>query len=121
MAALEWEGKPLSAIRFEPETQPLHPVELDEILQLKPGDVVDRIRLREALQRLYATGRYEDLQADMAVEGGAAALTIQTKLSWFVGRVSVSGVREPPNQGQLVSATKLQLGYPFALEDVRAA
>ena len=54
-------------------------------------------------------------------EGGAVVLTIQTKLSWFIGRISVTGVKEPPNQGQLVSATKLQLGYPFALDEVRAA
>ncbi|MEP7365592.1 MAG: POTRA domain-containing protein [Acidobacteriota bacterium] len=111
----------MSAIRFDPPAQPLHQKELDEILQLGPGVTVDRIVLREALERLYATGRYEDLQADMSAEGGAVTLTIQTKLSWFVGRISVSGVKEPPNQGQLVSATKLQLGYPFALDEVRAA
>jgi outer membrane protein assembly factor BamA len=121
LAALEWEGKPLSAIRFNPPAQPLHQKELDEILQLQPGIVVDRIVLREALERLYATGRYEDLQADMSAEGGAVVLTVQTKLSWFVGRISATGVKEPPNQGQLVSATKLQLGYPFAAEEVRAA
>jgi outer membrane protein insertion porin family len=121
LAALEWEGRGLSAIRFDPPVQPLHQKELDEILQLKPGDAVDRVVLREALARLYATGRYEDLQADMTAEGGTVTLTIQTKLSWFVGRVSVSGVTEPPNQGQLVSSTKLQLGSPFALEEVRAA
>ena len=121
MVGLEWEGKSLSAIRFEPDSQPLHPVELDEILQLKPGDTVDRILLREALERLYATGRYEDLQAEMSEEGGGVALTIKTQLSWFVGRVTVTGVKEPPNQGQLVSATKLQLGYPFSQEDIRAA
>jgi outer membrane protein insertion porin family len=120
MGAVEWEGKALSAIRYEPADQPLHVQELEQILELKPGDVVDRIRLREALERLYATGRYRDLQADMAEAAGGLVLTIQTQLAWFIGRVSVTGVSEPPNQGQLVSATKLRLGYPFTQQEVRA-
>ena len=120
MGALEWEGKALSAIRYEPAGQPLHEKELEQIVGLKPGDAVDRIRLRESLERLYATGRYRDLQADMAESGGGLVLTIQTQLAWFVGRVSVTGVNEPPNQGQLVSATKLQLGHPYSQQEVRA-
>lgn len=121
VTALEWEGKPLSAIRFEPSNQPLHQNELDQILRIRQGDSADRILLREALERLYATGRYQDIEASMTSEAAGLVLTIRTKLSWFVGRVSVTGVSEPPNQGQLVSATKLQLGYPFTQEDVRAA
>ena len=120
-AAQDWEGKPLTAVRFDPVQQPLAEAELLAILNLPFGSTLDRITLRAALSRLFLTGRYQDLEAKAQPEGAGIALVIQTQLSYFVGRVAINGVSEPPNQGQLVNATKLQLGAPFLDEDIQIA
>ena len=43
----------------------------------------------------------------------AVALLVHTKPAYFVGHVEVLGVNLPPNNGQLIAATKLQLGTRF--------
>ena len=41
-------------------------------------------------------------------------LRIFTENSWFIGNVAVLGrISDPPNRGQLVNATRLNLGQPF--------
>ena len=37
-----------------------------------------------------------------------------TTPAYFIGRISVGGVKQPPNNGQLVGATKLELGRKFS-------
>jgi outer membrane protein insertion porin family len=116
-----FEGRPIAAVVFEPEAQPLPETELRRILPLKPGDTVTVEGVRAAIAGLHATGRYSDIAVDAGLRDGGVVLRFLTRGSWFVGRVRVDGVREPPNQGQLVGATKLQLGAPFHDEDVEAA
>ncbi len=42
-----------------------------------------------------------------------------TKNSWFVGKVSANvDFAEPPNAGQIVNASRLQLGDPFDMAQV---
>src|SRR5258708_27837168 len=45
---------------------------------------------------------------------GAVILRISTVLNYFVGGVSLEGVANPPNRSQLLTASKLDLGAPFA-------
>ena len=74
--------------------------------------------LQVAIQRLYSTGRFSDLAVDAMAPGpGTVTLRFVTRRAYFVGRVVVDGVKEPPNGGQLSSATKLRLGTPFADPD----
>jgi hypothetical protein len=41
-------------------------------------------------------------------------VTFRTRNSWFVGNVAVAGrLNDPPNPGQLVNATRLDLGMPY--------
>ncbi len=51
---------------------------------------------------------------DAEPEGAGVSLTITTELNYFVGRVTIDGAAEPPNREQIVAATKLELGGPFA-------
>ena len=48
-----------------------------------------------------------------ATANGGVALLIHTKRAYFVGHVQVHGVKQPPNNGQLIAATKLLLGTQF--------
>lgn len=116
-----YEGLPIARIVFEPEIQPIPAAELDSLLPFQPGDLVRLLQVRVAIERLMATGRYREIlvDADRGPEG--IVLRFLTTGSWFVGRITVQGVDEPPNRGQLISATKLQLGAAFREEDMRLA
>jgi outer membrane protein insertion porin family len=107
----DFEGKPIASIAFDPPQRALLPEEMARLLPLKVGTPLLSATVRDAIEKLFATGRYEDILIDAeAASGGGVALRILTQPSWFVGRISVVGVPEPPNAGQLVNATKLQLG-----------
>ena len=110
-----YEGLPVSEIRFQP------PAQLLANLPIKTGQPFLAAGLRASIQYLYSTGEYADIEADVAVENGAVILRFLTKPNYFVGHVAVEGVPEPPTQGQLVTATKLQLGAEFADRDVNQA
>src|SRR5208282_5752279 len=77
--------------------------------------------VHSAIQNLYNTGRYANISISAVEEGGALVLNISTELSYFVGRVTLNGVAEPPNRSQLTTASKLELGMPFADNDMEQA
>ena len=115
--AIKYEGMRITGISFEPADQPFTPSELAQTLPLKAGSIFHERSLREAIQSLFATGRYSDLAVDAAESGGGVALRFLTKRAYFVGRVMIYGVKEPPNTGQLTSATQLRLGAPYKDSD----
>ncbi|MEZ5354895.1 MAG: POTRA domain-containing protein [Bryobacteraceae bacterium] len=114
-------GKPIVEIRFLPELQPLPDDELAAILPIHTGDPLDPLEVRAAIERLHETGRYSQVDVYVEEKDHGVALRFETKGTWFIGRVSVDGVPEPPNRGQLINATKLELGREFFTEDVRDA
>ena len=91
------------------------------MLPLKAGDTLSAASVRGAIQRLYSTGEYSDIAADASLDNGAVVLRFLTKPAYFIGHVEVEGVPEPPSRGQLVTATKLQLGTEFFENDVKKA
>ncbi len=114
-AADAYEGKPISSVKFDPERQPLT---LDQLLAMMPLHVGQPLRgsdLRETIQRLYQTGEYTDIAVDATTEGDGVALKFITKPAFFIGYVAVDGVPDPPNEGQLLVASKLTLGAPYAV------
>ncbi len=114
-------GLPVSAVRFDPAEQPIPKEELELLVGLRPGSALDPSAVREAIERLYATGRYTDVIVHAERDATGVSIRFETKGTWFVGRVTVEGVPDPPNKGQLVNATKLALGTRFETDDVRAA
>ena len=73
--------------------------------------------MRAAIERLYATGEYSDIVVDGTLQNGTVVVKFLTTANYFVGGVSVEGVPEPPSRGQLVVATKLQLGASYTPQD----
>ena len=114
-----YEGQPIEGIAWVPARQPLEPDVISRLLPLKIGAPFHTADAREAIQKLYATGRYEDIVVDASPHGnpgsgGAASYHHDAGNSWFIGRVEIEGnVPEPPNAGQLVTASRLDLGQPF--------
>ncbi len=121
-AASQYEGQTISAVTFDPPEQPVDSRELEGMVP-KTGSPLRIADVRRSIERLFSTGRYQDIQVNAEASGAAqVALRFVTKNSWFIGHVSVSGkVSDPPNPGQLVNATRLDLGEPFHQEDVKTA
>jgi outer membrane protein insertion porin family len=110
----EYEGRNISSVVFVPARQPLESTVLDSLVPFKPGTPFHTADARSTIQNLYATGRYQDIAIDALNENGGVQVRITTRNSWFIGRVEVEGdVPEPPNAGQLVTVSRLDLGQPF--------
>ena len=122
MPASEYEGKVVAHISFDPASQPLTPSDLSRALAFSPGAPLHLANVRAAIKRLYATGAYDTVEADAEAAGGRVNLIFRTTSQWFIGPVEVKGkISAPPNSGQLVNATRLHLGTPFATSDVDTA
>ncbi len=120
--ANSFEGKRIVAIRFEPPAQPLTAQQLSGMLPIKPNTPYRGSDLRDAIQRLYATGRYDDIAAFGEPAEGGVAVIFRTTDQWFIARVSAEGkLREPPTIGQVEGATGLDLGRPFAQDELQDA
>jgi outer membrane protein assembly complex protein YaeT len=123
--APRYEGQPIADIQFVPPEQPLTAAELAHIVPLKKGEPLRLGDVHEAIERLYATGAFEDIQVDAVpapVPASGVTVRIITKNSWFVGNVAMQGrISDPPNAGQLVNITRLNLGQPFTEADVAPA
>ncbi len=118
----KYEGQPIANIQFVPPEQPLTSAEMANLLPLKKGEPLRLADVRAAIERLYATGDFEDIQVDAEPASTGVTLRILTKNSWFIGNVAVEGrISDPPNRGQLVNVTRLNLGQPFEEADLEPA
>ena len=118
----QYEGKRIVDIQFSPLEQPVAAPDLETAVTLKPNTPLRMVDVRLSIEKLYATGRYEDIQVDAEPSGDGVVVRFITRNSWFVGRVSADGrVPDPPNPGQMANATRLQLGQPFHEEDMTQA
>jgi len=117
----DYEGLPVRAILFVPERQPYSRERLLEMLPVRLGQPLRAAEVRAAIARLYATGRYADIRVDAEPAAGGVALRFLTEPGYFIGRVTVEGVPEPPNPGALAGAARLELGAPFDAQDLEAA
>jgi len=117
----DYEGRTIASVSFDPALQPLPASELNAILPLRRNQPLRMKDVRETIDRLYATGRYNDIAVEADEVNGQLAIRIRTKGNWFVGPVTVVGAPQPPGKGPLVNATGLKLGAPFYTEDLDAA
>jgi outer membrane protein assembly complex protein YaeT len=107
-------------IGFEPDEAVLVEADLQRALDpLSTGKPLRMADVRSSIERLYATGRYDDIQVEAEDRPGGVALTFRIEPAQFVRNVIVEGVEEPPTAGQLVNATKLQLGERFEPTQIR--
>ncbi len=118
----KYEGQPVTDIQFVPPQQPLTAREIAEIVPLKKGSPLRMADVHATIVRLYATGDFEDIQVDAEPASGGVTVRIITKNSWFIGNVAVEGrLSDPPNAGQLVNVTRLNLGQNFIEADLGPA
>ncbi|MCW5964715.1 MAG: BamA/TamA family outer membrane protein [Bryobacterales bacterium] len=118
----DYYDKPIGELVLIPRRQPMPYEEFVELLDIQPGMPLTAELVRGVIQRLYATGRFEQIriEADL-LPTDEVQLRIETEHRWFVGNVTVEGVKAPPNPGELRNATKLTLGMEFSQRDEDAA
>jgi outer membrane protein insertion porin family len=89
---------------------------------LKIGEPLTRDALHDAMQSLYATGRFSDIQAEAdRTETTGVRLRFLTVANFFVGIVTIEGVSTNPSPNQVASSTRLQLGELYAQEKLDRA
>ncbi|HEX5430528.1 MAG TPA: POTRA domain-containing protein [Bryobacteraceae bacterium] len=88
----------------------------------RPGGIFHASDAAAAIDSLFATGYYQDVQIGAVPQGDEVSVRIITQRAWFVGHISVSGdLHNPPNEAELTDATRLDLGAPFREEDLTRA
>jgi len=118
----EYEGRPISAVRFDPLRQPVAAAELARLLPFQTGAPLRLADVDAAIKRLFATGDYSNIEVDAEPDGNGLAVVIHTTPQWFVGPIEVHGkINSPPTAGHLSNATPLDMGAPFEDGDLERA
>ena len=91
------------------------------ILPQKAGEPLDRENVRESIRRLFATGLFADIQAEVTPVGADVLLTFATSPNFFIGAIEVEGAPIHPNSNQIANASKFQLGELYFRDKMEQA
>jgi outer membrane protein insertion porin family len=92
------------------------------LIPVQVGKPLDRELIRESIHRLHATGRFADIRVEAErTQDGEVSLSFFTTPNYFVGSVNVEGVPNRPTAGQVVNASKFQLGDLFTPDQIERA
>jgi len=121
-AQAQYEGKLIASVDYDPPAQPLDARDLQKTQVLVAGSPFHAADAAAAIDRLFATGYYDDIRVDVTSRGDQVAVRIITQNAWFIGHISIEGsVKDPPSRAELADATRLDLGAPFSAEEVARA
>lgn len=82
-------------------------------LPVRAGQPLDTARVRESLKELFRSGRYADVQAETSAMAGGLRLDFVVVENYFINRVRVLGLKEPPSEAVALSVMRLNLGEVF--------
>jgi outer membrane protein insertion porin family len=109
----EWKGVRVDKVEFEgvrfDETDTL-PKELAQHV----GEPLDPEKVRSSLRRLFASGRYRDIEVRGVRHGDGVTLIFAGAARYYVGRVTIAGVKNDRLASLLEFATKLSPGAAFS-------
>src|SRR5271168_792392 len=112
-------GQPVVAVRVVEESGQVraeNPADLD----LHPGVVLGRDALRSSLRRLYASGRYAEISAQVFTLPGGVRVDFLVRDNFFIGNVRIQGLNEPPSESQALGTLRLGLGETFRQRELDA-
>jgi outer membrane protein insertion porin family len=114
----QWRGLKVNKIEFEGvtyEPADLLPAQLEQ----KAGQPLDPEKVRSSLRRLFASGRYRDIEVRGVREGDGVTLIFAGMARYYVGRVTILGVKNDRLSSLLEFATKLEPGTAFKDVDLQ--
>lgn len=107
-----WEGLRIAAVEFEGvDRERLEP--LPEALATQPNRTMRAADVRDSLRRLYATGLYKGVAVEGARQGNQITIVFRGEPQFFLGRVTVRGVKNDRLASQLERATRLTAGTRY--------
>ncbi len=117
-------GLRVNAIRFEGAAID-RPERLRDLIAQKVGEPLDKFKIRQSIQALYATGRFADIRVDAERDPqkpGEVALIFVAQENFFIGAITLDGApRTGPKYSQLINAAKLDLGSLYSRAKIDAA
>src|ERR1700687_78204 len=74
-----------------------------------------------SLRELFRAGRWSDLRAELADVPGGVRLDFVVRQNFYINRVQIEGLHEPPGEALALSALRLNVGEPFREGDMKEA
>lgn len=109
-----WEFKGLHVDKIEFQGVTFDPGDtLSTEIAQKAGDPLDPQKVRQSLRRLFASGRYRDIDVRGVRQGDTVTLIFAGTPRYYVGRVAIIGVKSERLTSLLEFGTKLDPGTPF--------
>ncbi|MGH9597802.1 MAG: POTRA domain-containing protein, partial [Edaphobacter sp.] len=115
----DWKGLRVEKIVFEGVTFDKTDM-LPQELPQKVGTPLDPEEVRVSLRRLFASGRYRDISVRGIRQGDAVTLIFAGTERYYVGRVTIDGVKNDRLASLLEFATKLSPGTAFSEPQIAA-
>ena len=82
-------------------------------LPLLAGHPYDADAVRGSLRKLYATGDYSDLRAEVTTVTGGLRVDLVAQRNFFIGVVRIQGLIDPPSDSAAYSVLRLPVGSQF--------
>ena len=105
----QWKGVRVDKIEFEGVTFDAGDPLPDQLAQ-RAGEPLDPTKVRASTRRLFASGRYRDIEVRGVRQGDGMTLIFVGVPQFFVGRVSIDGVRNDQLASLLRYGTQLSPG-----------
>jgi outer membrane protein assembly factor BamA len=115
----QWKGLIVEKILFEGVTFDATDTLPKELTQ-KVGVPLDPQEVRASTRRLFASGRYRDIAVRGVRQGDRVTLIFTGAARYYVGRVTIAGVRSERLTSLLEFATKLSPGTAFTESQIPA-
>jgi outer membrane protein insertion porin family len=118
----DFSGRTVSSVQYDPQKQPIDPRDLQNAQLVRTGEPLALAQVAGTIDRLFATGLYEDIQVDAQPSGNGVALRFITRSRRFIGHVDAEGdISDPPNRSLILSDAELSLGTRFDVETLNTA
>jgi outer membrane protein insertion porin family len=115
----DWKGLRVDKIVFDGVTFDATDTLPSELTQ-KVGEPLDPEKVRESTRRLFASGRYRDISVRGVKQGDAVTLIFAGPPRFYVGRVTIEGVKSERLTSLLQFAAKLSPGTAFTEPQIAA-
>ena len=115
-------GKMVASVTYEPVAQPIDPRDLQTMQLVQAGEPLNPVQVAASIDRLFASGLYEDVQVDAEPVGDGVAIHFVTRPRRFIGHVGAQGqIKDPPSRAVIISDAQLALGFPYDEETLATA
>jgi len=114
------DGRPLLAVRIVEESGAVLE-ENPRAAELPAGEKYDALRIRDALRKLYGTGRFAEIRAEATAVADGVRLDFVVRQNLFFNIVRVSGLPSDRLTSRALSSLQINLGEVFAPEKVAEA